>query len=57
MMGDDPRIIMVDRAVDRIERVIGERLDYAERYEVTRVLDELLSDAMRLAGEIDGRFW
>jgi hypothetical protein len=57
MMGDDPRIIIVDRAVDLIERVIGERLDYEKRYEVTRVLDELRSDAMRLAGEIDGGFW
>lgn len=57
MMGDDPRNIIVDRAVDLIERVIGERLDYEKRYEVTRVLDELRSDAMRLAGEVDGRFW
>lgn len=57
MIGDDPRTIIVDRAVDLIERVIGHRFDYSERYEVTRVLDELRSDAMRLAGEIDGRFW
>ena len=57
MIGDDPRIIIVDRAVDLIERVVGHRFDYAERYEVTRVLDDLRSDAMRLAGEIDGGFW
>lgn len=57
MIGDDPRIIMVDRAVDLIERAIGERLDYEKRFEVTRVLDELRADAMQLAGEIDGGFW
>jgi hypothetical protein len=28
MIGDDQRDIIVDRAVDLIEQVIGERLDY-----------------------------
>lgn len=57
-MSDDQRIIIVDRAVDLVEHIVGQRFNYEQRAEVTRVLDELRGDAMQLAGEIDGwRNW
>jgi hypothetical protein len=57
-VSDDQRIIIVDRAVDLVEHIVGHRFNYEQRAEVTRVLDELRGDAMQLAGEIDGwRNW